>query len=331
MIDNTIAPLTWSRMATQWDFSLGWSLAVLVVGAAYGATAMLARRRGPSRIRAWRMLLFGSGLVVWVLAVQSAITVYSTHLLWMHMVQHLALIMVVPALLILGSPLRATREAAGRTEDLASMRGGVPAVLTHPGIGYLVYTFVLVYTHLTSFLNHIVTNPAVHTGEGVLYLLTGWWFFWPLLGDDPIRWRPHYLLRIGLLLAAMLPDTVIGIVLLQSDHVLAPAVGAGRGWGPTPLRDQQLAGGIMWVFGDGLMMLFIVVLALVYVAHSKTDSSAGDWLEGVRRSTMAERAREHGVDPAVWETGGDVDDDDAVLADYNAMLQRLRERNDRQP
>jgi putative copper resistance protein D len=238
---------------------------------------------------------------------------------------------VVPLLLVVGCPFAVACDAVSsawrsRLQTLVN-RPGV-AFLTHPIVGYLVYAAVLIVTHLTSFMNVMVSHMWMHTFEQVLYVVAGFLFFWPLLGNDPIRWRPHYIVRLGALFAGMMPDTVVGLVLLQGNHLVAPAMSAQpRGWGPAPLADQQIAGGIMWVFGDGLMMVAIGALVLVYMARHAQSPDAGVWLENVRRSTMAGHVRLTGANADALETGQNLDDDEASLDAYNAMLKNLHERS----
>ena len=69
-------------------------------------------------------------------------------------------------------------------------------------------------------------------------------FLLPLLGDEPIRWRPPYLMRLVVLFIAMAPETIVGIVLLQANHELFPAYAEiQRTWGPTPSTTSTAAAG----------------------------------------------------------------------------------------
>ena len=171
-------------------------------------------------------------------------------------------------------------------------------------------------------------HPWLHQTEHVLYLVGGYIFLLPLLGDEPIRWRPPYLVRLILLFIAMAPETIVGIVLLQANHELFPAYAAiHRTWGPAPLHDLNRGGGIMWAFGDGLMMAFIVAVTLAYITHAADNATAGRWLEGVRRSTLADNLGAAGESAELGD--GDLDDDDAALAAYNRMLGRLSDNDAR--
>ncbi len=322
------APLTAHTALTTWHLNLWWDLVIVLLGAAYLWGMAMARRHG--RPQPWyRALSFYLGLAVLAVTLNSCIEAYGHVLFWMHMVQHLLLIMVIPALIVLASPL-SLLVAATPDHSVGKVRsvltGRAVSVLTHPIAGLALYTAIIVGTHLTSFMQAMLTHMWVHEAEHVLYLVGGFIFLLPLLGDEPIRWRLPYLARIALLFLAMAPDTVVGIVLMQTHDEPFPAYAdMHRTWGPSLVHDIQSGGGIMWVFGDGLMMLFIVCVVWAYLTHRERNATAGRWLEGVRRATLADELDHTGGRPI--EQTADLDDDEAALASYNAMLARLSDRS----
>src|SRR5699024_9956825 len=101
-----IAQLNWSTLFTVWDVPLtGTSLVVLAAGLYLW---------GVARVTQWSIghsTLYFRGLLVAFVSLSSSINAYSDVLFSMHMAQHLLLIMVVPALLILGRPLELLRRA----------------------------------------------------------------------------------------------------------------------------------------------------------------------------------------------------------------------------
>ncbi len=320
-------PLTWHLLFTAWQLNLVWDVLILAALVSYALGLRRARRTGDPPLPWYRVACFLLGLVTLGVSLNTAIETYGHVLFWVHMVQHLLLIMVAPALLVLGSPLtlllQVTRGTM-RARVEASLRSAPITILTHPVIGFLLYAGIIVGTHLTSFMQQMMLHPWLHQVEAVLYLVGGYLFLLPLLGNEPIRWQPPYLVRLVALFIAMAPETIVGIVLLQADHELFPAYAEiRRSWGPTPLHDLNRGGGIMWAFGDGLMMLFIVGVVLAYITHSSTNATAGGWLEGVRRSTLADHLDATGERTRL--DGADLDEDEAALAAYNRMLGRLNE------
>jgi putative copper resistance protein D len=248
-------------------------------------------------------------------------------LFWVHMVEHLLLIMVIPALLVTGHPLSALRAAAmayGKQGAIDSFARSTPvAVVTHPGVGLALYSAVIVGTHLTGFMDAMAQHPWLMGAEQWLYLLTGYVYFLPLLGAEPIRWKLPYLARPALIIFGMTPDTVVGIVLMQTSYAMFPLMQAGHpGWAPGALRDQYLAGAVMWVAGDGLMMLFGVGVALAIITHSASDNILGRRLEAIRRHTLNEHLVSSG-EAVQLDADIDVDSDEAALEAYNKMLTRM--------
>jgi hypothetical protein len=69
--------------------------------------------------------------------------------------------------------------------------------------------------------------------------------------------------------------------------------------------------------------VFIVGVVLAYITHSSTNATAGGWLEGVRRSTLADNLQATGEHADL--DGADLDDDENALAAYNRMLGRLHD------
>jgi len=320
-------PLTWHVMLTTWHGNLVWDLLILAALASYILGLTRAHRMGTAGLPWYRVLSFLLGLAALVIGLNTAIETYSHVLFWVHMVQHLLMIMVVPALLVIGSPLTLLLQVTqGRTQErVRSVLLSAPvSFLTHPLVGLLLYSGVIIGTHLTSFMEQMMLHPWLHQTEHVLYLVAGYLFLLPLLGNEPIRWRPPYLVRLVVLFIAMAPETIVGIVLLQADHELFPAYAEiHRMWGPSPLQDLNRGGAIMWAFGDGLMMAFIVGVVLAYITHASTNATAGSWLEGVRRSTLADNLAATGERAEL--DGADLDDDEAALAAYNRMLGRLHD------
>ena len=319
------APFGWHTFWTDWHLSPVWDAVILLALVAYAAGVARTRRRGERTVHPVRMASFVTAMAVLAVTVNSAIEGYSMMLFWDHMIEHLLLIMVVPALLVAGHPLTVLVQAtSGRTRERvqAVLRSTPVAVLTHPVVALAVYSVVIVGTHLTSFMDAMAMHMWLMPLEQVLYLVSGSLLLAPLLADEPLRWRPPYLLRVALLLVAMVPDTLVGIVLMQSSKAMFPAMTTNAAWAPNPLRDEQIAGGIMWAAGDGLMMLFAVVIVLVWIATPNRDATAGAWLEKVRRQRFTEIAGGTDALGAASEDS-DVDEDEAYLDAYNRMLKRL--------
>lgn len=329
---SMLPPLTWEAFANTWGWRPVWDAVIVLLLAGYVWGLVTARRRGEPGAHPARVVSFVTGLAVLFVTLNSAVDVYAMALFWDHMVEHLLLIMVVPALLVAGHPitvLRAALAGPGRARLDAFLHTRPVKVLTHPLTTVAIYSAVIVGTHLTSFMDVMATHMWVMTAEQVLYLVSGYLFLLPLIGAEPIAWNLPHLFRVALLLFAMTPDTVVGIVLLQSNQNLFPLMHAAHpDWAPSAVRDQQIGGALMWAAGDGIMMFLAVAVVVALIANPRRGAVIGTWLEGVRRRELAAHVAQGDPREAGFDDDADVDDDDAVLEAYNRMLQRLNRHPD---
>ncbi|MBO0826549.1 MAG: cytochrome c oxidase assembly protein [Streptosporangiales bacterium] len=314
-----LPPLTWSSALGTWGFAPVGTLLLALATAAYVAGMVVVARRGV-RWPAGRLVAFLLGVVMVAVALQSAIDAYAATLYWMHMVQHLMLIMLAPGLLVLGRPLTLLRDVAGRVEPV--LRGRVVAAVTIPGLTLVLYAVVLIGTHLTSFMYAMRTRMWLHDVEIVAYLVAGYLFLLTILATEPIRWQPSYPVRVVLTLVGMGADTVVGVVLMMTANDPLRVSGMmPRDWGPSPLDDLHAGGAVMWAFGDGLMLVAMLVVTAQWFADKTRRDSMGSWLDAARRGAVA----------ADVDATSDVDEDEAALDAYNRMLASLQEREHRDP
>ncbi|MGH3094773.1 MAG: cytochrome c oxidase assembly protein, partial [Streptosporangiales bacterium] len=318
-----LEPLTWQRLVSTWDFSV--VPTVLAVAAVLGYL-LLARAVG--RFGGWpagRTAAFVGAAVVAVVAIESGISAYSMTLYWMHMVQHLLLIMVVPVLVVLGQPLALLERYGGRAWTFARrcLHSRVGGLLTTPMVALALYGVVLIGTHLTSFMDAMSRHMWLHAVEVVVYLLAGYLFFVPLLANEPLRRRVAYPLRLLWMMIAMGVDAFVGVTLMMtSSDALSLSGMHPRPWGLDPLTDLHTGGALMWVGGSGLM-LFLMVLAMAqWMRDRERREDTGQWLTAARRDALAGTGKETGADGATMRDAADMDGD-AALDAYNQMLASL--------
>ncbi|HEY3708469.1 MAG TPA: cytochrome c oxidase assembly protein [Amycolatopsis sp.] len=317
-------PLSWHAAVTAWTFQPIADAAILVAAVLY----LRAAGTSPGWPRR-RTACFLGGLTVLVLALNGVVGVYAHVLFSMHMAQHLLLITVIPALIVLGQPLELLRQVSlpQRRRALSALRRNrLPAALTHPLVALALYAAVLVGAHLTPFMQVMLTHPWLHHAETLLYLASGYLFLLPLLAHEPVRWRLPYLLRLAILLIGMVVDTVVGVALLMTPTEPFPAYTAQhRTWGPTPLEDLHWGGAAMWIGGDALMAVLAVLVITQWLGDPARGNDLGAFLNSARRTALA------GTSPGT-EAGAtiaeirDLDDDQEALAAYNTMLAGLARR-----
>jgi putative copper resistance protein D len=320
---RTLRPLLGSALITEWQVNAV-ALAVLALGLAWYVTGTaLLRRRTGEVWPWWRTACFAAGLAVCAYATCGAIAVYDQALFSAHMIGHLALVMVAPALIVAGGPLRlavtASRPAtASRIQRVT--HSPVIALLTSPPVALACYTAVIVGSHLTGLMDAIMEHTWAGQVEHVVYLVVGYQFFVLVIGDEPIKWRLSTPVRWVLLAVAMAVDTFTGITLMLATEPVA--MGTLPGLRVDPLDDTHTGGAIMWFWGDAIMALIMVALVIGWLRTSGQSVRDRDsWLEQARDATLRDRTGD--------ASGGDIDVDQARLAAYNEWLASLARHDQR--
>jgi putative copper resistance protein D len=327
-----------SAVLTHWQFAPIVTAFAVVAAALYGWGVIRVRRRHPVRPwPVWRMGMFAAGLAIIVLATQSGIGAYDDVLFYDHMVQHLLLLMVAPPLLIAGQPLTLLLHASRNplhTWAKRVIRSRIASFLTWPVFGAIGYALAIAVAHLSGVANLVEQNQTAHNAEHGLFVLIGYLFFLPILGREPIRWRLSYPVRLVILVLLMPVDTFTGLV-LGYGSARSPGVPTGPrpAWAPGPVTDLHLGGAVMWVGGDGLMFVLMMVVFLMWSRDESTSVSAGSWFERARRENLATLVASQqptasaaaSLDTGPADIRATIDDDDEHLAAYNAYLARLHQ------
>ena len=184
-----LPPLTGWRLLTEWEPALLPLLGTAVVGGLYLYGVHRLRQRGDSWSR-WRTLFFvGLGLGSFLLATTSALAVYDTTLLYVHMVQHMVLGMVVPIFLALGAPITLALRVLprrGRGVLLSVLHSRVAKVLTFPVVAGILFVANPFALYLTGWYEATLRNPFLHDLNHLHFVFVGCLWFWPILGLDPL-------------------------------------------------------------------------------------------------------------------------------------------------
>jgi cytochrome c oxidase assembly factor CtaG len=316
-----LPPFGWHAVLTEWQAAPAVTACVVLLAGLYAwGVVRVARQHPTHRWPMWRTALFMAGLAVVVLALQSGIGTYDDVLFWDHMIQHLMLIMVAPPLLIFGQPITLLLHASRNPLHAwvkRILRSPVASFLTWPAFGFAAYAAAIVVLHLTAIANLIARNDLAHEAEHVVFLIVGYLFFLPIIGSEPIRWRLSYPTKLILLFLIMPVDTFTGIVLGYGNRG-TPGLPTGPrpAWAGTATADLHAGGAAMWVAGDALMFVMMMVVFLIWSTDSRAESRSRGWLEAARRATVA---------PGASSPDTDIDEDDAQLAAYNEYLSRLNQ------
>jgi putative membrane protein len=235
--------------APAWSFHPTVIAGVLLLAGLYFWGIGPARRRhslGPPA-PAWRVLCFTLGLVVLLVALNGPIHDLSdSYLFSIHMAQHLLLTMVLPPLLIAGTP--------GWLGERALRRKGVRAVakaVTHPVFAGVFFSVTLLVWHTVGAYDLMMRSHDVHIATHLLFILAAVLLWWPV--TSPVPSLPALPLPLGMLylFLVQLPMQLLGAIITFADDPLYPWYAAApRTWGLSVLDDQKVGGLLMWVPGN---------------------------------------------------------------------------------
>jgi cytochrome c oxidase assembly factor CtaG len=249
------APLL-TLLWTDWQPAWGLDALALSMAAAY-----LAAARCVSRWPARRTAAFLAGGVAALAGLQSGIGTFDTTRLSVHMIQHLLLIEIVPLMLLAGRPvLLALRAAPRERRPALARRLRALAGLATPTTCLVVYSAVVLGTHVPAVQDATVRHPLLHELEHGSYVAAGILLWWPLLDADPapVR-RLSGLARLVYAMAAMAPMELIGAYLNRASSLVYVVYGGpAHAAVANAIVDQQRAGAIMWA-GSGMIMMAVGV------------------------------------------------------------------------
>lgn len=288
--DAILPPLTFGTALTSWAFEPLVVAGLLIGLVAYLAAVRRVDRAHPTTPVPWpRIAAWGAGLAVIFIALSSAIDIYSDALFSVHMIQHLLLTLVAAPLLALGAPvtllLRAASPQTRRRRILPLLDSRLVQVISHPAVAWVLFVAVMFGSHFSALYEASLENPAVHIVEHLIYLASGYLFWAPVVGADPSRHRLSYPIRLGYVFLQMPMNAFLSLAITQAPDVLYRHYATLQlGWGPGPLEDQHLAGGLMMTGGDLLILGAMLLVVWAWLIHEEAEGRRIDDVLARRRS-----------------------------------------------
>ncbi|MGW0247713.1 cytochrome c oxidase assembly protein [Nocardia goodfellowii] len=309
---NLAGPPTLGRLLFDWRFDLIFGTLAIVAAAVYLIGVRRLRLRGD----AWpvgRTIAWLSGCAVLLLATSSGIGRYSPAMFSVHMGQHMALSMLAPILFALGGavtlalralPAAGKNRAPGPREwILAAVHNPVSRFLTHPIVASVIFVGGFYALYLGGIYDTVVDSHAAHLLMNLHFLLSGYLFYWVVIGIDPKPREVQPLTKLGMVFGSLPFHAFFGIALMSMTTVLGGWFfrSLGLGWNADLLADQRTGGSFAWASGE--VPLVVVMLALL-IQWSRSDA---------RLAKRTDRAADR--------------DNNAELAAHNAMFAELAKRD----
>jgi len=296
------------RLLTFWRFDTLIGMGALALASLYVAGVVRLRRRGdawpPGRTASWLI-----GCLALVFVTGSGVRAYGSAMFSVHMVEHMSLNMFIPVFLVLGAPITLAMRALppagpdhppGPREWLVRLvHSPVTRFISHPVTAFVLFVGSLYAVYFTPLFGTLVRYHWGHEFMSAHFLITGYLFYWGIIGVDPGPRRLPFIGRLGLLFAVMPFHAFFGIATMTMTSAIGSTFyrNVDLPWLLSIVSDQHLGGAIAW--GSSELPVLIVIIALVT-----------QWAQQDRR--IAARSDRH----------SDAAYDDELDA-YNAMLKEL--------
>lgn len=278
-----------------WDWSLDPPL-VLVIDLAILYWIGNRRTVTPARTRSMQRVhsaCFYLGLFTLAVALASPIEILSEQLFWVHMVQHVLLLMVAAPLIVFSRPwirlwrclpLDTRRSLArslshdGRLSPLARLS----RALGRPLPSFIIFSVVLLGWHLPFMFDATLTSTTLHALEHTLFFCTAVMFWKQVIPSAPLHASLQASERVVYLIGAMAVSWALAVVLALSSHPLYSYYAhlSSRPGGLSALSDQQLAAGVMWVPGSVTFVIVMFVYIHRWLTPQASPSSGSPRLAG---------------------------------------------------
>jgi putative copper resistance protein D len=259
----------------------------------------------------WRTLAWTAGTASLFAVTGTWLNGYSMVLFSVHMTQHMVLSLITPLLLLLAAPVTLALRTLPRGRGVS----GVPRALlldalhsrfarfvSNPLFTVPLFIASLYGVYFTPLFDALMRSPLGHQFMLAHFVVTGLLFFGPIVAQDP--W-PRSLSHPARMLELFLPvpfHAFFGVsIMMAASLVVTTFANPPAGWDVDTLKDQGVAGGIVWAFGE---LPTVLVLAVVFFSWASSEDRRG-----------------RAIDRAADRTG------DAELAAYNARLRAMAERS----
>ena len=202
-----------------------------------------------------RTAWFLGGVLLLFLDLASPLDALANTLFSAHIAQQFILALIVPILLVLGTPRSFQR---------------LPVI---PGaVSWLAGVGTMLGWHVPALFNAALANEGLHMFQHLTFLATGVIFWWPILAPAEDR-RLAPLPAIVYLFTACTACSLLGAILTFSPPGAYPAyLHPGDPWGLDAKTDQQLGGMLMWV--PGCLVYLSAILATFARWHRMPEREA---------------------------------------------------------
>ncbi len=278
---DLLEPPSLLTVLTMWRFDVMFGTLALLLAGIYLWLLRRVHRTGQAW-SGWRTCWWMCGCAFLFITTSSGIGLYMPAMYSMHMTGHMLLSTVVPVFLCLGGPLSLLRAAYPPTEnsfspgDMAEAIWESPLirVLTHPVVNLIQFVFFFYILYLIIPLyNLAISEHAGHVIMNYMFLISGYIYFWEVIGVDPLPGRRPSAIRLAWLSGSMVIHLFAGVYLMQLTTVMGEQFYQDLmlPFAVDLLYDQRVGGGIGW---GSMSFPLAIVFGLLFWGWWKEEHNA---------------------------------------------------------
>lgn len=259
---------------THWYIQPTIALGIFALAAAYIYFTGPANAKRPDDaerpISRRQRVSFLSGLALLFIALGPPMDDWSDwFLLSAHMVQHLIIMLVVPPLLLIGTPGWLIRPVVTKFRGVE--RAGY--YLTRPLVSLIIASVVMVVWHFPQLYNAALKSEVLHSLEHMMFIGTSLLMWWAICGNLKEWPRLNEPLQVLYLFATTFPMMVVGaFVTLSNSVIYTPyAEQTERPFGIGVMSDQQYGGLIMWL---GSFAYIFALISFIFIRWASNQEKA---------------------------------------------------------
>jgi len=253
---------------------------LVLLAAAVGYWWVTSRRVEATRRH--RSFFYAGLLVLWAASSWPMHDVGEDLLYSVHMGQHTVFAYVAPPLLLLGCPPDLIRWLVRNP-----LLGFCCRTFARPLVALVLFNVEGVVLHWSVVVNRATVNGPLHFLVHLALFVVAVCLWFPVLntveGLPRLRHGPKLLYLIA---ASFLPVVPVAFLALATGPIYSHYANAPRLTSLSPVDDQQLAAGIMWVVSSFWMTGTIVVVFFDWWRTSQRDESTASYPAGLRRPAV---------------------------------------------
>lgn len=226
-----------------------------------------------ARRRRSRMWFSFAGILLAALSISSPLEFWSMEYFWVHMLQHVSLMLAAPALYVAGAPIvplmhavpvrgrRRLLRVIFRSPSMRPLRRAVSFMLS-PWFSIVFFSLVMVVWMLPSVFDPVMRSENLHIGLMLsTFFISGLLFWVQFIPSHPLKPRMSAMARAGCLLVTnvvmtvlamslsfftSVPDYRFSTMMMRMGSMVMPAAVITL----SRVSDQHIGAAILWVCGD---------------------------------------------------------------------------------